>query len=275
MALSIESKAKLNNGKEIPRLGLGVYLSKSGKETRQAINWAFEAGYRHVDTAAIYGNEASVGDAILESGLPREEIFVTTKLWNDDHGYDRALKAFDESLKKLRVDFVDLYLIHWPVASGRRDSWRALERIYSNGMAKSIGVSNYTERHIDELLKSSDVVPVLNQVEFHPYLYQKALKESCESKKIWIEAYTPLTRGERFDDPILQKIAKKYDKTVAQIMIRWSLQVGTIVIPKSVHKDRIFENADVFDFEIEAEDMASLNKLDEGYRVTWDPTTIP
>ncbi|MFP4345698.1 MAG: aldo/keto reductase [Anaerolineales bacterium] len=275
MTLTIESTTTLNNGVEMPMLGLGTWQIRDGKPVRRAIEWALEAGYRHIDTAAMYGNERGVGQAVRESGLPREEIFVTTKLWNDDHGYDQALRAFDESLRKLGFDYVDLYLIHWPVPGTRKETWRALEKIYNEGRAKAIGVSNYTIRHIEDLLGSAEVAPAVNQVEFHPWLYQKDLLEYCREHEIQLEAYSPLTKGNRLDNPRVGEIAGEYGKSPAQILIRWALEHDVVVIPKSSDKQHIRDNADIFDFEISEEDMCRLDDLDEDHRCTWDPTSEP
>ncbi len=275
MNLSIKDKLNLNNGEEIPQLGLGVYLSGKGKPTYNSVRWALETGYRHIDTAAMYGNEDDVGRAVTESDLKREDIFVTTKLWNSDHGYDRAIKAFNKSLELLGLEYVDLYLIHWPVANERKNSWKALETIHKEGRAKSIGVSNYTISHVKELLDYAEVKPVVNQVEFHPFLYQKELQEFCESNDIYLEAYSPLTKGYKLEDPVILKIAKNYKKSSAQIMIRWSLQRGVIVLPKSSNAERIRENADVYDFSIDKDDMKLLDSLNKDWHCTWDPTDTP
>ena len=274
MARDINYKIKMNNGADIPQFGLGVYLTKSGKECVNAVTWALEAGYRHIDTARIYGNEKEVGEAVRNSGIKREDIFITTKLWNDDHGYESALKAFDKSLKTLNTDYIDLYLIHWPVKGKRKESWKALEKIYESGYCKSIGVSNYMILHLEELFSYANTIPVINQVEFSPYNYQKDLLDFCNKNKIILEAYSPLTRMQKLDDPKVLPIAKKHNKTVAQVLIRWAIEHEIVVIPKSARKERIIENANVFDFELDASDMEILNDLDEGLRVSWDPTTI-
>ena len=274
MAQDINYKMKMNNGIDIPQFGLGVYLTKSGKECVNAVTWALEAGYRHIDTARIYGNEKEVGEAVRNSGIKREDIFITTKLWNDDHGYESALKAFDKSLKTLNTDYIDLYLIHWPVKGKRKESWKALEKIYESGYCKSIGVSNYMILHLEELFSYANTIPVINQVEFSPYNYQKDLLYFCNKNKIILEAYSPLTRMQKLDDPKVLTIAKKHNKTVAQVLIRWAIEHELVVIPKSARKERIVENANVFDFELDASDMEILNDLDEGLRVSWDPTTI-
>lgn len=272
--MTIDSAVKLNNNLEIPRLGFGVYLSKPGKETFNAVAWALETGYRHIDTARAYKNEGDVGKAIKESNIKREEVFVTTKLWNQDQGYESALRAFDMSLEELGFEYIDLYLIHWPLEDKRKDSWRALEKIYDEGRARAIGVSNYTIRHLKEMDNYANIKPVINQVEFHPFLYQEDLHEYCKLKNVWLEAYSPLARAERLDDPTINEMARKYSKSAAQIMIRWSLQHDLIVIPKTVHNERIKENAEVFNFEISDVDMERLNSLNEEFRVAWDPTNV-
>ncbi|MFH1977885.1 MAG: aldo/keto reductase [Candidatus Aenigmatarchaeota archaeon] len=274
MTLEITSKIKLNNGVEIPQLGFGTYQIPQGDETKQSVLWALKAGYIHIDTAAYYGNEQSVGEAIRESGISREKIFVTTKLKNDDHGYEKALKAFDKSFENLGLDYIDLYLIHWPVQKLKLDSWRALEEILKSGRCKAIGVSNFTIKHLEELIENSSIIPAVNQVEFSPYLNQKTLLKFCRSKEIYIEAYSPLTRGKKLNDPLLIEISSKYSKTPAQILVRWALQKEIIVLPKSTHEERIQENSNVFDFEISEEDMKKLNSMDENFRVCWNPETM-
>ena len=275
MELTIETKLKLNDGNLIPQLGLGVWQISPGK-TSDAVLAALEAGYRHIDTASAYGNEESVGTAIRMSGIPRESIFVTTKLWNSDHGNPE--RALDTSLRKLKMNYIDLYLIHFPVRQ-RRQSWRALEALQRKGKTRSIGVSNFTIAHLRELLAESETVPAVNQVEFHPYLYQQDLLAFCQAKGIVIEAYSPLTHGERLKDPRLVAIAKKYSssktKSTAQILIRWALQHGLVVIPKSSNRRRILENADVFDFEISEDDMRLLDSFNENLRTCWDPSDAP
>ena len=275
MELTIETKLKLNDGNLIPQLGLGVWQISPGK-TSDAVLAALEAQCRHIDTASAYGNEESVGAAIRMSGIPRESIFVTTKLWNSDHGNPE--RALDTSLRKLKMDYVDLYLIHFPVRQ-RRQSWRALEALQKKGKTRSIGVSNFTIAHLSELLAESETIPAVNQVEFHPYLYQQELLAFCQAKGIAIEAYSPLTHGERLKDPKLVAVAKKYSsskpKSTAQILIRWALQHGFVAIPKSSNLGRILENADVFDFKISDEDMRLLDGFNENLRTCWDPTGAP
>ena len=274
MNKDINSKIKMNNGVEIPQFGLGVYLTKSGNECINAVTWALEIGYRHIDTAKAYGNEKEVGEAVRNSGIKREDIFITTKLWNEDHGYGYALKAFDKSLKTLNVDYIDLYLIHWPVKGKRKDTWKAFEKIYESGYCKSIGVSNYMINHLEELFSYANIIPVINQVEFSPYNYQKDLLDVCNKNKILLEAYSPLTRMKKLDDPKVLPIAKKYGKTVAQILLRWAIEHDIVVIPKSARKERIIENANIFNFSLDKDDMKILDNLDEGFRTAWDPTTI-
>lgn len=272
--MDIKSKKILNNGCKIPILGLGTYLLKPGKETYQACIWAFEAGYRHIDTASLYNNEEDVGRAVLDSGISRQEIFVTTKVWNDDQGFDKTLRAVEISLKKLNFDYIDLVLVHWPVPGLRKDTWKALEKVYDQGIVASIGVSNYTITHLQELFNYANVVPVVNQIEFSPFLYQKELKEFCEGNGIFIEAYSPLVRGRKFNDQKLIQIANKHQKSPAQILIRWALQIGTIALPKSSKKERIFENANVFDFELDEIDLQILETCNEGFRIAWNPERV-
>nr|WP_017854282.1 aldo/keto reductase [Leptospira interrogans] len=264
----------LNNGISMPILGLGVWKTKSGKECKEAVLNALVAGYRHIDTARIYDNEVDVGQAIRESGIPRKEIFITTKLWNADQGSDKTRKALENSLDRLGIDFVDLYLIHFPVTSKRMDSWKELEKLYHDKLCKAIGVSNYTIIHLTELLKNSQITPAVNQVEFHPFLNQIHLLEYCKKHKIQLEAYSPLAHGQKIEDPTIAKIAQKYDKTPAQILIRWAIEQKIVVIPKSIKKERIIENSKVFDFAISEEDMKILNSLDEDFRTCWDPSEV-
>ncbi len=260
-------------------LGLGVFQSPVGAMTRQSVRWALEAGYRHIDTAAMYGNEGDVGRAIRESGLDREEVFVTTKLWHSDHGFETAQKAARASLERLGLSYIDLYLIHWPRAdppSARLESWRALEKLQADGVCRAIGVSNYTVRHLEELAKHSQVVPAVDQVEFHPFVYDPQLLEYCASHSIHVEAWSPLTRGKRLADPALAEIARAHSKTPAQVLLRWGIEHDVIEIPKSVHKERIDENGAVFDFALSAEEVRRLDSLRNDERVgMWNPAEIP
>jgi diketogulonate reductase-like aldo/keto reductase len=272
---TLASRVPLSNGVGIPVLGLGVYQSRPGAETRAAVEAALALGYRHVDTARVYGNEADVGRAFAASGLPREEVFLTTKLWNDDHGYDATLRACDASLRRLGVDQVDLYLVHWPVQGLRGETWRAMEKLLADGKARAIGVSNYTTRHLEELLGRANVPPAVNQVELHPFLVQRELLEFCRARRIQVEAYAPLVKARRMAHPIVKGVASKHRRTPAQILVRWSLEHGLVVIPKSVRPERIRENADVFGFSLDSEDLAALDALDAGFRTSWDPTDVP
>lgn len=265
MQLSLSSTMTLNNGVQMPMFGLGTYLSPQGTATREAVQAALRVGYRLLDTAAAYGNEADVGAAIAESGIAREEIFVTTKVWIDDQGAKATPSAFRQSLQALGLDYLDLYLIHWPAPSRWQQAWTAMQGLLDSGACRAIGVSNFEIHHLEELRRISSVLPAVNQVEFSPFLYRKALLEYCSEQGIRLEAYSPLTRGEKFNDPRLRNIAKKYGKSPAQILIRWPLQHGVIVIPKSVHAARIREDAEVFDFEIAPEDMAILDSMNEDF----------
>jgi diketogulonate reductase-like aldo/keto reductase len=265
----------LDNGIEIPQLGLGVYQSGAGGETERAVRWALDLGYRHVDTARIYGNEEDVGKAIRASDVPREEIFVTTKLWNSDHGEQQAVRACEGSLKRLGLDHVDLYLVHWPVAKVRRASWKGLTQLLESGKCRAIGVSNYTIRHLDEMAADGGVVPAVNQVELHPFLTQEALVARCREAGIVVEAYSPLARGKRMKHPTLARVAERAGKTPAQVLVRWSIQRGYVVIPKSVKRERIEENARVFDFVLPDDDMQRLDACNEDLRTSWDPTDAP
>ncbi len=273
--LNIQSTVKLNNDVRMPILGLGVYQSPPGRVTRNAVNFALRVGYRHVDTARIYGNEADVGEAVRESGVPRGDLLVTTKLWNSDQGYDSTLRAFEGSLKRLGLDYLDLYLVHFPVPDLRKETWSAMETLLKKGRCRAIGVSNFTIRHLEELIEESHVIPSVNQVEFHPFLYQKELLKYCQRKGIQVEAYSPLARGERLKHPRIISLATRYSKTPAQLMIRWGIQHGLVVIPKSTREERIRENSHVFDFDISDDDMRSLDSLNEDLRLNWDPTNVP
>ncbi|HUG40951.1 MAG TPA: aldo/keto reductase [Longimicrobiales bacterium] len=275
-ALQIDSTIALDHGGRMPLFGLGTFRSPAGRETRAAVGWALEAGYRLVDTAALYGNEADVGAAIRASGVPREDVFVTTKLHKDDHGYESTLRAFDESLARLGFEYVDLYLIHWPESSRRQKSWDAMERIREEGRARAIGVSNYMVPHLEEVLEQGNVVPAVNQIELHPFNYRSRLDvvELCGARGIVIEGYSPLTKTEKLDDPTVVEIATARGRTPAQVLIRWSLHHGVVTIPKSTNRDRIRENACVFDFELSSDDMLRLDALDEDFLTSWDPRNV-
>src|SRR6476659_7586406 len=265
MGLTLQSHAVLNNKVEIPRLGLGVYQTAIGETTLRAVRYALKIGYRHIDTAWLYGNEADVGRAVRESGIRREEIFITTKVWDSDQGYDSTLTACERSLRRLGLSFIDLYLIHWPVQGKSKDTWKAMIQLLKGGKARAIGVSNYEILDVQDF----DTVPSVNQVEFHPFLYQEQLLQFCKNNHIQLEAYSPLTRGEKLNHATLKTIAQKYDKTAAQILIRWGLQHDLVVIPKSIHEKRIKENSEVFDFQLEKQDMNLLNSLNEDLRTVF------
>jgi len=267
----MQDTTTLHNGIKMPWLGLGVFQTPEGAEVENAIRWALETGYRSIDTAAIYGNEVGVGKAVAQSSIPRQELFITTKVWNSEQGYDSTLAAFETSLKKLDMDYVDLYLVHWPVKGKYKETWRALETIYQEGRAKAIGVSNFLIHHLEDLLQTATVKPMLNQVEFHPYLQQPELQAFCRDNDIQYEAWSPLMRGQVPDIAELIEVGQKYGKTAVQVTLRWMLQLEVVTIPKSAKQHRIQENADVFDFELSAEDMSLINSLDQGQRVGPDP----
>lgn len=262
----------LNNGVSIPLLGFGTYKMHAGKEAEGAISAALEAGYRSIDTAAFYGNEKSVGRAIAGSGIPRNEIFVTTKVWNADQGYKFTLKAFETSLRQLGMDYADMYLIHWPVQRKFQDTWRALEYLYDQKAVRAIGVSNFLPHHLDALLANANVVPAVDQVELHPMLAEKQLREYCRGKNIAIEAWSPLMRGgDILQNPVIIDLAEKYGKTPAQVVLRWDVQQNIIVIPKSVSSERIRQNIEIFDFELSDDDMHEIDQLDLGVRTGPNP----
>lgn len=274
MALSLSSRVQLNNGVEMPYLGLGVWQMPPGTGTQKPVRLALDFGYRLIDTAKLYRNEADVGRAVRESGLSRDEVVITTKLWNTDHGYDATLRACEHSLRELGLTYVDLYLIHWPDARLRRETWRAMETLYEQGKARAIGVSNYMVPHLAELLRDSKVVPAVNQVEFTPFLYQAKLLAFCRQNGIQMEAYSPLTKGRRLGDRRLQAVAAKYRKTLAQVILRWCLEKEVVAIPKAARPEHIRENTQIFDFSLAPEDMRFLDSLDEGLHLDWDPTGI-
>ena len=272
--MDLNTTVTLNNGVEIPWVGLGVFKSEPGETTTQAVRWALDIGYRHIDTAAYYANESDVGKALKESDVSRDEVFVTTKVWNSDMGYESTLAAFDVSRQKLGIDVLDLYLVHWPIKGKYLDTWRALEKLYGEGKIRAIGVSNFLVHHLNDILDQFDVVPAVNQVEFHPFLLQKDLLEFDSEKGIRHEAWSPITRGRRLDDPTITEIARKHERTNAQILLRWDLQLGVVTIPKSVRRERILENSRLFDFALDEDDLIKLEGLDEGKRIGPDPDTI-
>ena len=271
--MNINTTKRLNNGVEMPVLGLGVFRAEDGDETYNMVTWALEAGYRHIDTAAVYRNEKSVGDAIADSGIPRKDIFLTTKLWNEDMRQSRQEEGFRNSLELLRTDYVDLYLVHWPVPGFYVQSWKVLEKLYEQKHIRAIGVSNFKEHHLETLLEDSKITPAVNQVECHPLLNQEDLIRYCDNLDIAVTAWSPLGGGKTdlLKNPVLVKIGEKYGKNPAQIIIRWDLQRGIIVIPKSSKKERIIENMNVFDFELSPGDMSAINALNKNQRVGSDP----
>lgn len=262
--MSLNQSVMLNNGIKMPILGLGVY--KSGGDTKRSVLDALEAGYRHIDVASYYGNEKEVGEAVRESGILRKDIFVTTKMWNDDMRAGTQREAMDKSLENLQMDYVDLYLLHWPVAGCYVPSWHILEELYGEGRARAIGVSNFQMNHLMDLMANSQQVPAVNQIECHPYLSQKPLISFCNKADIRVTAWSPLGRTKVFDDGAIQSLAKKYQRTPAQMILRWEIQNGLIVIPKSVHKERIIENSRIFDFELTGEDMQKMDDLNKDRR---------
>jgi 2,5-diketo-D-gluconate reductase A len=266
----------LNNGIEIPQLGFGVYQVPP-EETRDAVQAALEVGYRHIDTAEMYGNEKGVGEGIRASGVPREEVFVTSKLNNGFHAHDDALKAFDGTLEALGSDYVDLFLIHWPLPGIDVDyveTWKALEEIYESGRAKSIGVSNFNAHHLRKLHGETEVVPAVNQIEVHPYLAQDELRAFNAQHQIATEAWSPIAQGKVLDDPTILRVAERYGKTASQVTLRWHVQRGDIVFPKSVTRSRVEENFDIFDFELSEDDLREITALDRNERTGPDPDTF-
>ncbi len=271
----LQETTTLNNGVKMPWFGLGVFKVEEGPELVHAIKTAICHGYRSIDTASIYGNEAGVGEGIREgmkeAGITREDLFITSKVWNADLGYESTIRAYEESLEKLGLEYLDLYLIHWPVEGKYKEAWRAIETIYKDGKVKAIGVSNFQIHHLDELMKDASVIPVINQVEYHPRLTQEELKAYCLKHQIQLEAWSPLMQGELLDHPILQEMAEMYGKTVAQVILRWDLQNGVVTIPKSTKTHRIIENASLFDFVLSEDDMKRINELNQNKRVGPDP----
>ncbi|MDX8291209.1 aldo/keto reductase [Metabacillus indicus] len=271
MAKNLQDTTALHNGVKMPWFGLGVFKVEDGNEVVNSVKWAIEAGYKSIDTAAIYGNEEGVGQAIKESGVAREELFITTKVWNADQGYDSTLKAFDESMKKLGLEYLDLYLVHWPVKGKYKETWKALETLYKEGKVKAIGVSNFQVHHLKDVMEDAEIVPMVNQVEYHPRLTQKELHAFCKENSIQLEAWSPLMQGKLLDDATLTEIAEKHGKSVAQVILRWDLQNGVVTIPKSVKEHRIYDNAAIFDFELTQEEMERIDGLNRDERVGPDP----
>ncbi|MHC5409720.1 aldo/keto reductase [Listeria seeligeri] len=269
--MNLKDTVKLANGVEMPRLGFGVWKVKDGDEAVNSVKWAIEAGYVSIDTAAAYKNEEGVGQAIKESGVKREDLFVTTKLWNAEQGYESTLAAFDESLRKLELDYVDLYLIHWPVKGKFKDTWRAFEKLYNDKRVRAIGVCNFHEHHLKELMEDAEIAPMVNQIELHPELTQEPLRNYCAEHNIVVEAWSPLGNGKLLDNAEIKAIAEVHGKSVAQVILRWDLQIGVVTIPKSVHQERIIQNADIFDFELTEDEVAKISALNKDKRTGPDP----
>ncbi|MEI5891298.1 aldo/keto reductase [Bacillus cereus] len=272
---NLQSKTTLHNGVEMPWFGLGVFKVEEGPELVEAIKSAIKAGYLSIDTAAIYGNETAVGEGIRAgieaTGIAREELFITSKVWNADQGYETTIAAYEESLKKLGLDYLDLYLVHWPSEGKYKDTWRALETLYKEKRVRAIGVSNFQIHHLQDVMKDAEIKPMINQVEYHPRLTQKELQAFCKEQGIQMEAWSPLMQGQLLDNETLQAIAEKHSKTTAQVILRWDLQNGVITIPKSTKEHRIIANADVFNFELTKEDMEKIDALNQNHRVGPDP----
>ncbi|MFH5778467.1 glyoxal reductase [Bacillus obstructivus] len=275
MVKNLQDTTTLHNGVKMPWFGIGVFKVEEGPELVHAVRAAIKNGYRSIDTAAIYGNEEGVGqgirEGIQEAGITREDLFVTSKVWNADLGYESTIQAYETSLKKLGLDYLDLFLIHWPVEGKYKEAWRALETLYKAGKIKAIGVSNFQTHHLEELMKDAEIKPMVNQVEYHPRLTQKEVQTFCQEHGIQLEAWSPLMQGLLLNNEVLTEIATKYNKSVAQVILRWDLQSGVVTIPKSTKEHRIIENANVFDFELTKEDMERIDDLNQNHRVGPDP----
>lgn len=271
----VGTHAVLPTGAAMPRVGLGVYQSPRGETTRNTVRAALQMGYRHIDTARVYQNEADVGAGVRESGIAREDVFVTTKLWNDDQGYENALQAFDASLARLQFDYVDLFLLHWPVPGQRLESWRALETLHRDGRARTIGVSNFMPHHLEELLAHATVKPAVNQIEVTPFLQQRDVRACCDRHGIVVQAYSPLTKGRRLAHPVVARVAHETRRTPAQVLIRWGLENSLVVLPKSNRVERLAENQAVFDFRLSPAHRQALDALEEGLVTGWDPRGKP
>ncbi|TWV96775.1 aldo/keto reductase [Chitinophaga pinensis] len=270
----INGTVTLANGVNMPYLGLGVYKTKNGQEVIDAVTYALDAGYRHIDTAAAYYNEEGVGAAIAKHPMDRKDIFITTKVWNSDQGYDTTIRAFNDSLRRLGTDYLDLYLQHWPVKGKYKETWRAMETLYNEGKVRAIGVSNFLQFQLEDLMGSAHITPMVDQVEFHPFLQQPDLVAFARANHIQFESWFPLMHGRAFGVELFARIAAKHQITVAQLLLRWNLQRGIVIIPKSIRQARIIENAQLFDFVLPQEDMEILNSLDEGARMGPDPANF-
>ncbi|WP_434748329.1 aldo/keto reductase [Paenibacillus amylolyticus] len=267
----VQDTTTLNNGVKMPWLGFGVFKVKDGAEVVDAVKTAINAGYRSIDTAKVYNNESGVAQGIRESGIAREDLFITTKVWNSDQGYESTLAAFEESMQRLELEYLDLYLIHWPVKGKYKDTWRALEKLHKEGRIRAIGVSNFQIHHLEDLMMDATIKPAVNQVELHPLLTQKELRDYCSKHEIQIEAWSPLGQGNLMEHALLQNIAAKYGKSPAQVILRWDLQNGIVTIPKSVTPERIHANTELYDFELTAEEIEQINGLNENKRFGSDP----
>ncbi|PSL45904.1 diketogulonate reductase-like aldo/keto reductase [Salsuginibacillus halophilus] len=272
--MSNERFVTLANGVQFPTMGLGVYKAEDGSEVKQAVHTALEAGYRGIDTASVYGNETGVGEALHEAEIPREDITVASKVWNDEQGYEETLAAFERSRQRLGLEVLDMYMIHWPVPGKFQETWRALEKLYQDGHVRAIGVSNFQKHHLEELKETANTMPMLNQVEFHPLLFQKELLDYCQENNIQMQSWRPLTQGELLEHDVVREIASGVRKDPAQVLLRWHLQHGLVTIPKSVTPKRIQKNIDVFDFELTPADMARLDQLHEDRRFGPHPDTF-
>ncbi|WP_278326945.1 aldo/keto reductase [Clostridium acidisoli] len=272
---NLKNTVTLNNGVKMPWLGLGVFRVEDSPNLVDSVKTAIKNGYRSIDGAAIYGNEVSMGKGIAEgmkaAGISRENLFITSKVWNADLGYESTIKAYETSLKKLGLDYLDLYLIHWPVEGKYKDAWRALEYLYKQGRVKAIGVSNFQVHHLENLMKDAEIKPMINQVEFHPRLTQEKVRAFCKENDIQVEAWSPLMVGKLLDNEILKEIAHNHNKSIAQIILRWDIQNGVITIPKSTKVGRIIENSQIFDFELTNEEVEKINFLNQDLRVGPDP----
>ncbi|RFU64361.1 aldo/keto reductase [Bacillus sp. V59.32b] len=274
MAKTLQDCTTLHNGVKMPWFGLGVYKVEEGQEVVNSVKTAIRHGYRSIDTAAFYQNEEGVGRAIKESGISREELFITTKVWNTEQGYETTLDSFEKSLEKLEIEYLDLYLIHWPVKDKYKETWKALEKLYRNGRVRAIGVSNFHIHHLEDLLADCKIKPMVNQVEYHPRLTQIELYEYCRKKQIQLEAWSPLMRGQLLENPVLKEIGQKHGKSVPQVILRWDLQNEVVTIPKSINEQRIVENGAIFDFALSHEEMNKIDALNENLRVGTNPDSF-
>lgn len=274
MDLTINSTKTLHNGVEMPRFGLGVYKMTDKEEAVNAMITAIEAGYKAIDTAAVYENEQEVGEAVRNSAVKREDLFITSKVWNTDQGYDQTLRAFEASLERLGFDYLDLYLTHWAVPGKYEETYRAIQRLYDEKLVRAIGVSNHHQPHLERILAKANTKPMVNQIELHPQLTQEPLREFCAQQEIAVTSWSPLARGRLLDDAVLAEIAAKHNKTIAQVIIRWHLQNDLIVIPKSVTPSRIIENADVYDFSLAAEEIKAIDDLNQDWRTGTNPDDV-